>query len=105
MKQEEINKNNKLIAEFMGFYPPKGFIGKTLGYYIHKDELRYHTSWDWLMSVVEKISKIVGFKTIEECTNDEWFVTANLMQTTISTPIHIVYANVVLFINWYNKNK
>ena len=42
--------NNKLIAEFMG--------------YIYEDDIlvpeepQYHTSWDWLMPVVEKIEEI-----------------------------------------------
>jgi hypothetical protein len=39
-------KDNKLIAEFMG-YPNLGTEGDF-------SYLKYHTSWDWLMPVVEK---------------------------------------------------
>ncbi len=53
-------KDNKLIAEFMGFQQT------NLGWYDNLetikfnsdgntfDELKYHSSWDWLMAVVEK---------------------------------------------------
>jgi hypothetical protein len=36
-------KDNKLIAEFMGFV------------YVPEDALDYSKSWDWLMPVIEKI--------------------------------------------------
>ena len=42
--------NNKLIAEFMG--------------YIYEDDIlvpeepQYHTSWDWLIPVIEKIEQV-----------------------------------------------
>ena len=52
-----MENNNKLIAEFM----QKG--SKSLGIYdfdgchYRLDELKFHTSWDWLMPVVMKISR------------------------------------------------
>lgn len=45
MTKEEIIAGNKLIAEFM----KKGKI--------HPNDLKYHSSWDWLMPVVEKIEQ------------------------------------------------
>ena len=39
-------KDNKLIAEFMGFV------------YVPEDALDYSKSWDWLMPVVQKCYKI-----------------------------------------------
>ena len=57
-------KNNKIIAEFMGmtidnndksmmiFKTPQG------NDIIYIDELKYHSSWDWLMPVIEKIKEI-----------------------------------------------
>ena len=42
--------NNKLIAEFMGAEPDKKTFFRT-----GEEVYFYHTSWDWLMHVVEKI--------------------------------------------------
>jgi hypothetical protein len=47
------SEGNRLIAEFMGkTYHPK--LEKTSGI----NDLYYHSSWDWLMPVLEKISRI-----------------------------------------------
>ncbi len=69
-------KDNKLIAEFMGVKPT--ILGDEITYEMYgiidciedgldeqhfflEEELMFHTSWDWLMPVVEKI----------ECTHDD----------------------------------
>ena len=44
-------KDNKLIAEFMGVKPPL--------------YMEYHTTWDWLMPVVEKIESLGYVFTIQ----------------------------------------
>lgn len=42
-------ENNKLIAEFMG----------AVGSPMYKpNEMKYHSSWDWLMPVIEKIEHL-----------------------------------------------
>lgn len=46
-------KDNKLIAEFMGAEPDKKTFFRT-----GKEVYFYHTSWDWLMPVVEKIYQL-----------------------------------------------
>ena len=55
-------EENKLIAEFMGdvFYKNTGHWYNSEGCDIAwaEDELQYHTSWDWLMPVVDKINSI-----------------------------------------------
>jgi len=59
-------KNNKLIAEFMGYQvvdSPKVINGENFFEYLDKNGvytyceslLRYNDKWDWLMPVVEKI--------------------------------------------------
>jgi len=52
-------ENNKLIAEFMGvvFHDDENQYYDNNGLYIG-EELHYHTSWDWLMPVVEKIESL-----------------------------------------------
>lgn len=76
-------KDNKLIAEFMGgilsSVPNLINLPQTVGeanllcvkgserllngtYSVHRlNELKYHTSWDWLMPVVKKINQVCGY--------------------------------------------
>jgi hypothetical protein len=58
--------SNKLIAEFMGL-TTEVFNSGNLNYYFkefnsgtwyEEHELSYNTSWDWLMTVVEKIESL-----------------------------------------------
>ena len=51
-------KDNKLIAEFMGIvYPKLNNVIVIDNVVIKENELQYHTSWDWLMPVVSKITR------------------------------------------------
>ena len=61
MKPQEANK---LIAEFMEVheimhdgYSEYDFDDNTLDV-VAEDELQYHTSWDWLMPVIDKLKFI-----------------------------------------------
>jgi hypothetical protein len=94
-----MEKNNKLIAEFMGL-PTEVFNSGNLNYYFkefnsgtwyEEHELSYNISWDWLMPVVQKIEQTF------EGVPQEMF--------NISFDISEVYNAVVEFINEYNKNK
>lgn len=118
MSNEEIIQGNKLIAEFMGwklgelFEWPNGGKG-----YVLETELKYHTSWDWLMPVVEKINKIcreVGGelsnhsrdqKDLENpLDNPRHWKSWSYHNARLSTDIVYVYNGVVEFIKWYNQN-
>ena len=68
-------KENKLIAEFMGFPTQTDVVDdRTLAYYVgksiihtdnkdnendddvyHPEDMQFNTSWDWLMPVIEKV--------------------------------------------------
>ena len=55
-------KDNKLIAEFMGvvFHDDDNQYYSSDGLYIGLN-LQYHTSWDWLMPVIEEIDSQIFF--------------------------------------------
>ena len=84
MTQEEIIEGNKTIAEFMDMqnnpFPPE------------VDELRYHTSWDWLMPVVEKISEVAAGG-----------ITYDIHQTLAVANMEKSYKSIIEFIEWYNN--
>ena len=91
---------NKLIAEFMGMEESNGEYYKRIynsGDWIPLNELKFHTSWDWLMPVVSKITKD------EKYLENEY--RKNLMDIVPYGQREDVYNAVVEFINEYNKNK
>ena len=100
----KIIEGNKLIAEFDmlsmvegGFYPIAGKLRIA-------EQLEYHSSWDWLMPVIEKINHIdknanvtlrrdiLHFQRNNNCIFD---------MTIFETKERVWYA-VVDFIKWYN---
>lgn len=100
--------DNELIDEFAPEVAAK--INWSKPKHIAQQEgLRFHSSWDWLMPVVEKISKMglgpidndrATSLEIEEATKQ-----AEVCLLCIDTPIQTVYESVVEFIKWYNTQK
>ncbi len=114
----ETLEGNKIIAEFMGYklsvndtFKPDGANGhwcfrdgegRNLGIWeaapLHAvNELKYHSSWGWLMPVVEKIGSLSY--------NDS----NNKFQPTVDrfleNDIDSIWRQVVIFITWYNQEK
>jgi hypothetical protein len=123
MENNEIIKGNKLIAEFMGYkyYPhpakdsgwrkEKGHL-KLHGYFLCRTnkQLEYHSSWDWLMPVVEKISETytVNIQSYPVMGFDVRFNegTYRRAYSENESAIKAVWTAVIKFIEWYNqKNK
>jgi hypothetical protein len=107
-------ENNKLIAEFMG----RSISPITLAEFrklkprdkhlvsgAFVEDLQYHSDWNWLMEVVNKVNRTIGVKTIDECTKEEWVVYGMVKSLYLGTPIDYVYNACVQFVQWYNKNK
>lgn len=135
MEQSEIIEGNKMIAVFMGAIPCKDWL--DIDGYEHKDwyhtqwsnrlqenlelysyrysQLEYHSSWDWLMPVVEKIEsldKLGGIVTIQQgqCKitsrmlgdNSVYANKSNYMLMGAKGKLFSTYEAVVEFIKWYN---
>lgn len=102
-------ENNKLIAEFMGFMNTTP-TDKDFNIMEHPDtgemqepmSMKYHNSWDWLMPVVEKVSKSSQYGDIlDDVLGIEWMHGCVHVNIDIST----TYKAVVEFIKWYNKQQ
>ncbi len=109
-EQISIVEGNKLIAEFMGEkveYTNKYDDG-TEKYFLwftkqrlSIDQLKYSTSWDWIMPVVQKIGKIEIINAgVEGCELYD-----NIDYALRPAKIEVVWLAVTEFIQWYSKNK
>jgi len=93
-------KENRLIAEFMDMTTSENdksmMIFKTPNGndIIHLDELKYHTSWDWLMPVAEKC-----LTSDEKTDGQHYFINDALLTCNID----VVYDRVVEFIKDQNN--
>lgn len=107
-------KENKLIAQFMGYkvhthrgcpFLYKYILQGQLEYDLR--ELEYDSSWDWLMEVIEKIEHLdTGY---EVCIIDKEceIGTMGYQYTRVAlgkanTKIEAVYIAIIQFIKWYN---
>ena len=123
--------NNKLIAEFMEFPTHTDAVDdRTIAYYVgesimhtdntenendcdvfHPDDMQFHTSWDWLMPVVEKIESL-GYKFEKNLQriDKDWqclIIKGNdiLYQEFNTDSLIACHYVVVEFIKTYNKTK
>ena len=109
-----IEEGNKLIAEFMGakndisdiyYLPEFGHYFNSYGQTEWSDcfrlnELKYCSSWDWLMPVVEKIEKTYAYVNIKGCAVN----ISTIVETSAPTKIEAVWHACVEFIEWYNNH-
>ena len=109
-----MNTDNELIADFMGYevldkYPRHNIVAPESGgrkFYL-RNKMKYQTSWDWLMPVVEKIESLRHYVLIDtgscEIGGDD--VPVSISYENGDTKIKMVYLAVIEFINWHNENK
>jgi hypothetical protein len=107
-------EGNKLIAEFMGaktdtygrwYYTPRVnnlyFLGDDV------KEFKYHSSWDWLMLVVEKIEAIENSDDYEVDIFGNCCQIGTLDENSAvgKTKIEAVWLAVIQFIEWFNSEQ
>jgi len=133
LDEDKIDEGNKLIAEFVGlkirWVDSPGYAGESgdwdmeidfPDFFDHDEQLAYlyeteipeenykfHSSWDWLMGVVEKIKFstfsddwVSGNKVVDEYL----FYWDNIKDSLLAITITNVFNSVVEYIMWYNRN-
>jgi hypothetical protein len=86
-------KDNKLIADFMGLkkygYKDENYL--VLNNHLSPAQIPYHTSWDWLMPVVQNIE--------QDCEG----VPQEMLNISLYSDINEVYKAVIDFIKNQNN--
>ena len=121
-------ENNKLLAEFMGVKKELFWFNLKTGNYVKKENtyceieqvslyvknnkpitsFLYHSDWNWLMQVVEKIESLgynidtMKYQSSQFCGiyRDGKIIYTNYCETKIEA----VYNACIEFVKWYNKN-
>ena len=113
MIKSEINKNNKIIGDFM--YPDSTksidkdgnleinseTTDRMFIYMERYDLLKYHSSWDQLMPVIRKCYRSDSPKIKWSAGDRPWIVIDD--KSFYNDSIEIAYQDVLTFIKWYLK--
>lgn len=101
-------ESNKLIAEFENrfFYghPITSFGGDTGN---ALPEMKYHSSWDWLMPIGKKICDYLqklDRPSLNHCCKGD-MIEVDILCHLRTYNLEKVYEHIVLFIQWYNSQQ
>ena len=108
-----MEENNKLIAEFMGCTHPFNEVTDATLYNVSHgtfelSDLRYDSSWDWLMPVIDKIDDKILDNPKLDCSEKmkDIAIKNDFMDIRYKfANIEEVYYTVVEFIKEYNNGK
>ncbi len=114
MTDEEIAEGNTIIGKFMSFKEgkdtilplPNGLLRDIGRIPLNmSDKLQYHSSWDWLMPIVDKIetmmrkTKVNDDRTFLEYCDNLYFMSIGDVFVQGDSKIDVVYKAVIKFIN------
>ena len=125
---DNIIENNKLIAEFLNWefddlsetfetpflklVDPHAFGDEQFSCKLQDFELEFHSDWNWLMRLVEKIENLQDENNcaIYNVQTEQCFVeiiinhtSETIVEVDSNSKIQAVYRACVEFIKWYNK--
>jgi hypothetical protein len=115
MEDKVILEGNKLIAEFMGmeyhWYPKNNYYARPQHTFFEGnkiwgiEDLKFHSSWDWLMPVIERIESLGYRWEIGMSTTSPYHYCKIWSIGSIEgiSPLDAIYGACIEFIKWYNK--
>ena len=115
-------ENNILLAEFIGYKKmhPKNesLYNKSKNHELYIEDSKYHSDWNWLMEVVEKIEALRDGRCLMDNDDILAYVTIGSQyceirvyecifepETEFPTKIQAVYDCCVQFVKWYNSKQ
>lgn len=110
MTMEEIKEGNRLIAEFMEVEkctrcdPWCGGYRYGLGIFYLPEEMKYNSSWDWLIPACKKFDNLYLY---EPCLSSDDYIDhcENIDNAVTNYEIKPAFQMLVEGIKWYNKIK
>jgi hypothetical protein len=120
VQEPSISEMNDVISGFMGLKHDKGGHGYPIGVgWCTTEHLKYHSSWDWLMSVVGKIESLFNDGLQFYIKDKRAYIEVDTQQSLVydipdvpqcysgfcESKIQAVYKTVYQFITWHNTHK
>jgi len=106
MHRNAIESMNVVIARFEG----RKFFGHTIDKFGGDTcnalpEMKYHTSWDWIIPVIQKI-KSIHLDILKQAYVMDYMKAASHMNSgLISLKIEEAHLGVYKFLTWHNENQ
>lgn len=103
MKHEEINNGNRLIEDLMGstIKIHQEDVKDIPLAFLQLEDMKFHTSWKWLMPVVVKIEDDLGYSVIIKDKMCRVVVDDDTsFEETADTKLEAVWRGIVSFLEW-----
>jgi hypothetical protein len=106
MKHYNEREYNRLCAEFLGWKQNS----KKTTFYVDKNDsrhiyeiqdLKFHSNWEWIMEVVEKINDTPIEDDFIECIEAKYLIFQRLGKTYKLAVVEAIWQ----FLNWFNEQK
>lgn len=94
---------NKRCSKFLGDKGMDKMCEDNGHHYPSLDEMKFHSDWNWIMVVVRTIVKKTRFKTIDECSEEEWYATIGVTRLPITSKKEAAVQAIDNFLIWYNE--
>lgn len=105
--KKQIRDGNKLIALFMASFmeheSDRLVVANDIKHKGALNSMRYHSEWDWIMPVVQKIENIALTSDSDAAFNSREYQA--IMDELREIHLEPLFTKVVAFISWYNKKK
>jgi hypothetical protein len=105
MKPYNKQEFNQVCAEFLGWEQGEdGYYNRDMHHdysFVKPDEMKFHSDWNWIMEVVEKINDTPIEDDFIECIEAKYLIFQRLGKTYKLAVVEAIWQ----FLNWFNEQK